>query len=138
MDTGNPPKEPENMKEPPKEAKSEETKETKDVKDVETAKKPYYVGAHVSSAGGAFNAVENANLIGANAFALFLKYVTPAFHKKRSRRHWAMPSLKPGVAEKFKEAMAKYSSDCYFLVNLRLHSRSSPSAWKLLIEHWNN
>ena len=81
MDTGNPPKEPENIKEPPKEAKSEETKETKDVKDVETAKKPYYVGAHVSSAGGAFNAVENANLIGANAFALFLKYVMPAFHK---------------------------------------------------------
>ena len=38
-------------------------------------KAPYYIGAHVSSAGGVFNAVENASLIGANAFALFLKFL---------------------------------------------------------------
>ncbi len=29
----------------------------------------------MSSAGGVFNAVENASLIGANAFALFLKFL---------------------------------------------------------------
>ena len=73
METENPLKEPERKEELLKEAKSEEIKETKEVKDAETVKKPYYVGAHVSSAGGAFNAVENASLIGASAFALFLK-----------------------------------------------------------------
>ncbi|MCK9286391.1 MAG: deoxyribonuclease IV [Sphaerochaetaceae bacterium] len=33
----------------------------------------YYIGAHVSAAGGAHMAVENARAIGANAFALFTK-----------------------------------------------------------------
>ena len=37
-------------------------------------KTPYYIGSHVSSSGGTFQAVENASLIGATAFALFLKY----------------------------------------------------------------
>lgn len=36
-------------------------------------KLPYYIGAHVSSAGGLWNAPENASLLGATAFALFLK-----------------------------------------------------------------
>ena len=36
-------------------------------------KLPYYLGAHVSSAGGLWNAPENASLLGATAFALFLK-----------------------------------------------------------------
>ena len=40
---------------------------------VKPVKSPYYIGAHVSAAGGAFNAVENASKIGATAFALFLK-----------------------------------------------------------------
>ena len=53
----------------------EETEQKKEVKEIKPTKKPYYIGAHVSSAGGAFNAVENASLIGANAFALFLKYM---------------------------------------------------------------
>ena len=79
METENPPKEPENVEASPKEVKSEDAKKLKEAKDVETAKKPYFVGAHVSSAGGAFNAVENANLLGANAFALFLKYVVAVF-----------------------------------------------------------
>ena len=79
METENPPKEPENVEASPKEVKCEDAKELKEAKDVETAKKPYFVGANVSSAGGAFNAVENANLLGANAFALFLKYVVAVF-----------------------------------------------------------
>jgi len=37
------------------------------------ALKPYYVGAHVSAAGGVENAPLNAAAIGANAFALFTK-----------------------------------------------------------------
>lgn len=75
MDTENPQKEPENTQVSSKEVKSEETEQEKEVKEVKPTKKPYYIGAHVSSAGGAFNAVENASLIGANAFALFLKYM---------------------------------------------------------------
>lgn len=43
-------------------------------KDPDAGKIPYYLGAHVSAAGGAFHAVENASLLKANAFALFLKY----------------------------------------------------------------
>jgi singapore isolate B (sub-type 7) whole genome shotgun sequence assembly, scaffold_0 len=43
-------------------------------KDPNEGKIPYYLGAHVSAAGGAFHAVENASLLKANAFALFLKY----------------------------------------------------------------
>ncbi len=35
--------------------------------------KPYYVGAHVSAAGGVENAPLNAAAIGANAFAVFTK-----------------------------------------------------------------
>ena len=42
-------------------------------KDPNAGKTPYYLGAHVSAAGGAFNAVENASKLKANAFALFLK-----------------------------------------------------------------
>ena len=33
----------------------------------------YYIGAHVSAAGGVQNTVKNAHEIGANAFALFTK-----------------------------------------------------------------
>lgn len=43
-------------------------------KDPNAGKVPYYLGAHVSAAGGAFNAVVNASQLKANAFALFLKY----------------------------------------------------------------
>ena len=48
--------------------------ETPKAENAETPDKlPYYLGAHVSSAGGLWNAPENASLLGATAFALFLK-----------------------------------------------------------------
>ena len=44
----------------------------------------YYIGAHVSAAGGVQNTVKNAHEIGANAFALFTK----------NNRRWEGPPLK--------------------------------------------
>ena len=51
--------------------------------------KPYYIGAHVSAAGGVENAPLNAAKIGANAFALFTK----------NQRQWnAKPLTQEGIA----------------------------------------
>ena len=44
-----------------------------------------YIGAHVSAAGGVFNAPINAAKIGANAFALFYKKPAPV---ERKRAKW--------------------------------------------------
>lgn len=55
-----------------------------------------YIGAHVSSAGGAVNAVKNAQAIGANAFALFT----------RNQRSWTSKPLTPDEISAFKEALA--------------------------------
>lgn len=52
----------------------------------------YYIGAHVSAAGGVDNAVTNALAIGANAFALFTK----------NNRRWEAPPLKKETIERFK------------------------------------
>ena len=57
----------------PKEGNETQIKKESVSEGVKSVKSPYYIGAHVSSAGGAFNAVENASKIGASAFALFLK-----------------------------------------------------------------
>lgn len=57
---------------------SNDTETTNDTTKKEE-KVPYYVGAHVSSGGGAYNAIENASLIGATAFALFLKLYSNFF-----------------------------------------------------------
>ncbi len=57
---------------------------------------PYYVGAHVSAAGGVQNAPLNAEKIGANAFALFTK----------NQRRWVAKALEPKTIEAFKQQCA--------------------------------
>ncbi len=56
-----------------------------------------YIGAHVSTEGGVFNAVQNAVDIAAKSFALFVK----------NQRQWSAKSLEPSTIEKFKTAMQK-------------------------------
>ncbi len=56
-----------------------------------------YVGAHVSSSGGVFNAPINAQKIGAKAFALFTK----------NQRQWKAKPLDDKTIEKFKENLEK-------------------------------
>lgn len=56
--------------------------------------KPYYVGAHVSSAGGVSNAPKNAAEIGATGFALFTK----------NQRQWRAKPLEKEEIKAFKEA----------------------------------
>lgn len=55
--------------------------------------KPYYIGAHVSAAGGVENAPLNAAKIGANAFALFTK----------NQRRWEAKPLSAKSIDTFKE-----------------------------------
>lgn len=55
--------------------------------------KPYYIGAHVSAAGGVENAPLNAAKIGANAFALFTK----------NQRRWEAKPLTMKSINAFKE-----------------------------------
>lgn len=54
--------------------------------------KPYYIGAHVSAAGGVENAPLNAAKIGANAFALFTK----------NQRRWEAKPLTESSIEAFR------------------------------------
>ena len=56
-----------------------------------------YIGAHVSAAGGVFNAPENAAQIGANAFALFTK----------NQKRWYAKDLSSAEIAKFKEKCAE-------------------------------
>ncbi|RYP22296.1 hypothetical protein DL767_009084 [Monosporascus sp. MG133] len=58
---------------------------------VSSLKKSMYIGAHVSSAGGVHNSINNAVHIGANSFALFLK----------SQRKWANPPIPPEARDQF-------------------------------------
>ncbi len=57
-----------------------------------------YFGAHVSAAGGVFNAPLNAAAIGADTFALFTK----------NQRQWSAPPLKEEDIALFKENCAKH------------------------------
>lgn len=57
-----------------------------------------YIGAHVSASGGLQSAPENANSIGATAFALFTK----------NQRQWVAKPLANDEIEKFKAACEKY------------------------------
>ncbi|MCF8091480.1 MAG: deoxyribonuclease IV [Desulfotignum sp.] len=52
-----------------------------------------YIGAHVSISGGAENAPENAEKIGARAFAIFT----------RNQRRWKSPPLSPQTITRFKK-----------------------------------
>ena len=54
-----------------------------------------FVGAHVSASGGVFNAVKNAEAIGAKAFALFTK----------NQRQWVGKDLDRETIDKFKSAL---------------------------------
>ncbi len=56
-----------------------------------------FVGAHTSAAGGVFNAVTNAEAIGAKAFALFTK----------NQKRWDAKPLDTKTIEKFKENLQK-------------------------------
>jgi deoxyribonuclease-4 len=56
-----------------------------------------FVGAHVSAAGGVFNAPLNAKEIGARAFALFTK----------NQRQWNAKPLTEEAVRKFKENLKK-------------------------------
>ncbi|WP_027858890.1 deoxyribonuclease IV [Marinobacterium jannaschii] len=58
---------------------------------------PYYVGAHVSAAGGVENAPLNAKRLGANAFALFTK----------NQRRWEAKPLTSRNIKAFKENCAR-------------------------------
>lgn len=60
-----------------------------------------HLGAHVSSAGGAVNAVRNALAIGADAFALFT----------RNQRSWVSKPLEEKEINAFKEALAASGID---------------------------
>ncbi len=57
----------------------------------------YYIGAHVSTAGGVFNAPINAKRIGANAFALFTK----------NQRQWKAKPFSDADIAKFNDEMQK-------------------------------
>ena len=57
--------------------------------------KTKFVGAHVSASGGVFNAVANAEAIGAQAFALFTK----------NQRQWVAKDLDTPTIDKFKKAL---------------------------------
>jgi len=74
-----------------------------------------YVGAHVSSSGGVFNAPINANEIGAKGFAMFTK----------NQKRWDAKPLDDKVINKFKSKMEEfgYTSDMVlphdsYLINL--------------------
>ncbi|MEA3331511.1 MAG: deoxyribonuclease IV [Campylobacterota bacterium] len=54
-----------------------------------------FVGAHCSASGGVFNAVKNAEAIGAKAFALFTK----------NQRRWDVKPLDTKTIDKFKKAL---------------------------------
>lgn len=56
-----------------------------------------YIGAHISIAGGVFNAPENAVKIGAKAFAMFTK----------NQRQWSAPPYTALEIQKFKDALQK-------------------------------
>ncbi|MEC9481783.1 MAG: deoxyribonuclease IV, partial [Halomonas sp.] len=57
-----------------------------------------YIGAHVSAAGGAAQAVARAHEIGANAFALFTK----------NQRQWTAKPLSDAAIAEFKAACQRY------------------------------
>ncbi|KAI2784875.1 AP endonuclease [Daldinia loculata] len=83
---------------------------------INTLKKSMYIGAHVSSAGGVHNSINNAVHIGANAFALFLK----------SQRKWANPPIAPEALDAFQSLSKQHNFEVHkhclphgsYLVNL--------------------
>lgn len=81
-----------------------------------------YVGAHVSSSGGVFNAPVNAHIIGAKGFALFTK----------NQRQWNAKPLENSVIDKFHFNMEKlgYKSNQILPHDSYLINLGSPEADK--------
>lgn len=65
-----------------------------------------YVGAHVSAAGGVFNAPINAHEIKATAFALFTK----------NQRQWHAKPLDSATIDKFKQQCEKYGYNSNYIL----------------------
>lgn len=63
-----------------------------------TSSTPKYIGAHVSAAGGVFNAPLNAAALSATAFALFTK----------NQKQWHAPPLTATAIEQFKHNCQRY------------------------------
>ncbi|KAK6954330.1 hypothetical protein Daesc_004297 [Daldinia eschscholtzii] len=83
---------------------------------ISTLKRSMYIGAHVSSAGGVHNSINNAVHIGANAFALFLK----------SQRKWTNPPIAQEAVDGFQSLSKQHKFEVHkhclphgsYLVNL--------------------
>ncbi|KAF7197400.1 DNA-(apurinic or apyrimidinic site) lyase 1 [Pseudocercospora fuligena] len=91
-----------------RETKVKRKRKTKEEKEAEmlplaarTVGHKLFIGAHVSSAGGVPNAIQNSVHIGANAFALFLK----------SQRKWAHPDLSEEHCLGFHDNCRKHDYD---------------------------
>jgi len=81
-----------------------------------------YIGAHVSAAGGVFNAPKNAHALNATAFALFTK----------NQRRWEAKPLDSETIRKFKAACLRYQFQPHqilphdsYLINLG-HPETAP------------
>ncbi|RFU31316.1 hypothetical protein B7463_g5032, partial [Scytalidium lignicola] len=68
---------------------------------IKSLKKPMYIGAHISAAGGVHNSINNALHIGGNSFALFLK----------SQRKWVSPPLASEGRDQFKALCVEHNYD---------------------------
>lgn len=76
-----------------------------------------YIGGHVSAAGGAYNAIERGEAIGANAIQLF----------GASPRAWTVKPLSAQDAQKFKDARAASTIEKVFLHASYLVNLGSPN-----------
>lgn len=62
-----------------------------------SSKKPYLLGAHISTEGGFYKAIERGSSIGCTAIQIFTK----------SNRQWHAKTITPSAAEAFKDAQKK-------------------------------
>lgn len=76
-----------------------------------------YIGGHVSAAGGAYNAIERGETIGANAIQIF----------GASPRAWKVKPVSPEDAQKFKDAKASSSIEKVYLHASYLVNLGSPN-----------
>jgi deoxyribonuclease-4 len=76
-----------------------------------------YIGGHVSAAGGAYNAIERGEAIGANAIQLF----------GASPRAWTVKALSAEDAQKFKDARAASTIEKVYLHASYLVNLGSPN-----------
>ncbi|KAI8965894.1 AP endonuclease [Daldinia sp. FL1419] len=99
---------------------------------INTLKKSMYIGAHVSSAGGVQNSINNAVHIGANAFALFLK----------SQRKWVNPPMAPEALDGFRTLSKQHEFEVHkhclphgsYLVNLAQAGNKADQAYASFLD----